>query len=67
VSFVATLEQTMPLGGAIDVAEFAVRGKTVIAPDASNENVGYYPYPQGGSPTKTLTGFYEPLGVALSN
>jgi hypothetical protein len=67
VSFVAMLEQTMPLGGALDVAQFAVRGKTVIAADASNENVVYYPYPQGGSPTKTLTDFYEPLGIALSN
>jgi hypothetical protein len=67
VSDIATLEQTMPLGGGEDVIEFAVRGKTAIAADASNGDVGYYPFPQGGNPTKTLTGFYEPLGVAISN
>jgi hypothetical protein len=66
-SGIATLEQTMPLGGAVDVSEFAVRGKTAIAADASNEDVGYYPFPQGGNPTKTFTEFYEPLGVAISN
>jgi hypothetical protein len=56
----------MPLGGAIDVEQFSLHAKAVIAPDAANENVGYYPYPQGGNPTNTLTDFYEPLGVALS-
>jgi NHL repeat len=66
-SGIATLEQTMPLGGGVDVSEFAVRGKTAIAADASNEDVGYYPFPQGGNPTKTFTEFYEPLGVAISN
>jgi hypothetical protein len=66
-SDIATVDQVMPLGGAVDVSEFAVRGKTAIAADASNGNVGYYPYPQGGNPAKTLTDFYEPLGVAISN
>jgi hypothetical protein len=56
----------MPLGGAIDVEQFSLHAKAVIAPDAANENVAYYPYPQGGNPTNTLTDFYEPLGVALS-
>jgi hypothetical protein len=54
VSNAATLDQVMPLEGALDVVDFALRGKTVIAPDVTNENVGYYSYPQGGNPTKTL-------------
>jgi NHL repeat len=66
-SDLATVDQVMPLGGGADVIEFAVRGKTAITADASNGDVGYYPFPKGGDPTKTLTGFYEPLGVALSN
>ncbi len=63
---VAHLYQTMPLGGAGDVVQFWLHGKTVIAPDARNEDVGFFQYPQGGNPTKTLQGFYEPVGAALS-
>jgi hypothetical protein len=63
----AQLDQTMPLGGAGDVVQFWLHGKTVIAPDARNEDVGFFRYPQGGNPTKMIGGFYEPVGAALSN
>ncbi|HEY1656425.1 MAG TPA: hypothetical protein VGF86_15085 [Candidatus Tumulicola sp.] len=62
----ASVNKTMPLNGAEDVVQFWLRGKTVVAPDSSNENVGFFKYPKGGNPTKALQGFYEPVGATIS-
>ncbi|MGA9275219.1 MAG: hypothetical protein WBV67_17195 [Candidatus Cybelea sp.] len=41
-------------------------GNRVVAPSASLGTVGYWKFPAGGNPTKTLSGFNIPEGVALS-
>lgn len=45
------------------------RGKTiVVAPNlAASSNVLFYKYPAGGTATKTLTGFTNPIGTAVSH
>jgi hypothetical protein len=62
----ADVVKTVPLASGSDVVQFALQGKTVIGPDASNEDVGFWKYPDGGSPTKSIGGFYEPVGAAVS-
>jgi hypothetical protein len=45
------------------------RGIRVIAPTyggSGGAEVGYWNYPAGGNPTKTITGFSQPDGAALS-
>ncbi|MGC9992997.1 MAG: hypothetical protein ABSD52_11465 [Candidatus Cybelea sp.] len=54
------------LTGSEDVVGFWIQGKTVIGPDALLNNVGFYRYPKGGSPTKTLTSIDETFGAAVS-
>jgi hypothetical protein len=61
-----TLEKTIPFANGIDIVQFWLDGKTIIAPDASSENVGYYAYPKGGKSAQTITGFYEPVGATIS-
>jgi hypothetical protein len=41
-------------------------GNRVVAPSASLSTVGFWKFPAGGNPTKTLRGFSIPEGVALS-
>jgi hypothetical protein len=49
------------------VGGFWIAGNTVIAPDARSNAVGFYNYPAGGKPTKTLQkGFDDPTSVAIS-
>jgi hypothetical protein len=38
----------------------------IVAPSASLSTVGYWPFPKGGSPTKTISGLNIPEGVAIS-
>ncbi len=61
-----TIEGATSLTGANDVVQFWIQGSTVVAPDAGNDDVGFYSYPAGGSPIKTLTGFDKPFGSAVS-
>ncbi|MBV8530328.1 MAG: hypothetical protein JO104_03350 [Candidatus Eremiobacteraeota bacterium] len=45
------------------------RKSRIIAPTyagSGGAEVGYWDYPAGGNPTKTITGFYQPDGAALS-
>jgi hypothetical protein len=57
-----------------DISGFSIYGKTVIGPDwcingcTGGSSVGFYNYPAGGKPTKTLKNknFVEPLGSAIS-
>jgi len=60
------LTGTTPLSGSCDVIDFALYSGFVIAPDACQNTVGFYLYPTGGSPTKTLTGLQYPVGAAVS-
>lgn len=55
-----------PLTGSKDVVQFWIHGAKVIGPDAGLKDVGYYNYPAGGSPTKTITGLGEPVGATIS-
>lgn len=55
-----------PLTGSKDVVQFWIQGKRVIGPDAGLKDVGYYKYPSGGSPTKTIKGLGEPVGATIS-
>jgi len=57
---------TTQLSGSCDILQFAVSGSSVIAPDNCLNSAGFYAYPAGGAPTKTLTGFQYPVGAAVS-
>lgn len=56
-----------PIGGASDIVQFVIAGNRLIGPDAGNADVELYPYPKGGSPVTTLTGFSEPIGAAVTS
>jgi hypothetical protein len=47
--------------------QFWIQGRRVIGPDAGLKDVGYYKYPAGGSPSKTITGLGEPVGATVSS
>jgi DNA-binding beta-propeller fold protein YncE len=61
-----TIAKTAPLVGAGDVVQFWLQGNTIVAPDARNEDVGYFKYPVGGKATSSIGGFYEPVGATIS-
>jgi hypothetical protein len=63
---IAEVVKTVPLASASDVVQFWLQDKTAIGPDTSSEDVGFWIYPRGGSPTKSIGGFYEPVGAAVS-
>ena len=56
-----------PLSGVFDLNQTWIDGATVIVADYGYDDVKFFNYPVGGSPTKTLTGFQFPYGVAVSN
>lgn len=57
------------LDKACDVVQFTIRNGKVVAPNVCDSlaNTKLYPYPAGGSPILTLTGFQEPIGSAISS
>ncbi|HEY1428955.1 MAG TPA: hypothetical protein VGF18_05240, partial [Candidatus Tumulicola sp.] len=63
---------TTPLGGSADVAGFTLvpsagADKRLIgANTGSTPGVMYWRYPKGGKPSKTLTGFYQPVSVVIA-
>jgi hypothetical protein len=57
---------TTLLSSAQDVIGYWIDGKTVVGADTALNDVEFYKYPKGGSATKTLTGFNEPVSVAVS-
>ena len=61
-----TVEGTTTLTDACDVLQFAIATKTVVAPDDCSSSAGYYDYPAGGSPTKTVSGLTYPVAATLS-
>ena len=66
VSNQATPIRTAPLDGSGDVVQFWLQSNTIIGPDARNGDVDYFSYPKGGKASKTISGFYEPAGAAVS-
>jgi hypothetical protein len=62
-----TLEGTTNLGAAEDVFQFWIIGGKVIGADNEGNDVGFWTYPAGGSPIKTLKNHvYFPEGVTIS-
>lgn len=56
-----------PLGGASDVVQFWKRSGTLVGPDYPHNDVGLWPYPAGGSPTKVIDkGIDGPIGSTVS-
>lgn len=55
------------LSGTTGVFQFFIQGNTFIGPNLGNENVMLWKYPAGGTPTKSIGGFNDPFGSAVSN
>lgn len=62
----ANVTKSITLGGGKDIVQSWLQGKTVIGPDATNEDAAFFKYPKGGDATKSITGFYEPVGATVS-
>lgn len=59
--------QTIKLQNGTDVDGFWIQGKTLVGPDAqSGGAVGFWTYPSGGAPARTVSGFYYPIAVTVS-
>ncbi len=62
-----TLQGTTPLSDSCDVLQFWLQGTRVITGDVCAPHVLYFPYPAGGSSTKTISdSLHEPVGVTVS-
>ena len=55
------------LTGTTGLFQFFIQGNTFIGPTLGNENVTLWKYPAGGTPTKSIEGFSDPFGSAVSN
>ena len=60
------VESTTSLTDSDGIFQYVIAGKKVIGPNVYSANVGIWKYPKGGSPSKTLTGFTDPFGAAIS-
>jgi len=59
-----TVTGSTQLNSALDAVQCWITAKAgVVVPDAADANVQYYPYPSGGSPTKTISGFGQSIGA----
>jgi hypothetical protein len=54
------------LTGSTGIFQFFIQGNTFIGPNLGNEDVMFWKYPTGGSPTKAIGGFNDPFGSAVS-
>jgi hypothetical protein len=57
--------QTVTLKSGSDVQQFWIDGSTLIG--QSTGEVPYWHYPAGGSPSKTIDGFSEPIAATVSS
>lgn len=48
------------------VAQYFIDGDRLVGANSGGSSVAFWKYPAGGVPTKTIRGFGEPFGVALS-
>ncbi len=66
-----TKQGTTPLTGSSDVTGFALdesgSGRVIGTNTGSTPSVLYWKYPKGGNPTKTLTGFSQPVSVVIAS
>ena len=53
-------------GSAEDIVQFWIDGKTVVGPNVYGNDAGFYKYPTGGKPTKTIKKLEQPTGAAVS-
>ena len=56
-----------PLTGIFELNQVWIEDGSVIVADYGSDDVKYFNYPAGGSPTKTITGFQFPYGVTVSH
>jgi hypothetical protein len=54
------------LTGASEVNQFWIDSAQVIGSDPGAANVKFWNYPSGGSPTKAIAGFSQPVGATVS-
>jgi hypothetical protein len=64
--FTGTVVGETPLTGTTGIFQFSIQGSTFIGPNLGNENVMFWKYPAGGTPTKAIGGFNDPFGSAVS-
>ncbi len=62
----ATVVGSTTLGSSDGVFDSFIDRGTIIGPNVYSGNAMFWSYPAGGSPTKTLTGFIDPFGAAVS-
>lgn len=65
-----TITGITSLRSACHVVGFFIEGTTVVATSKCKNGAPsllFFSYPSGGNPTKRLTGFTDPVGVAISN
>jgi hypothetical protein len=60
------VEGTTSLNDSDGIFQYFIAGRKVIGPNVYSANVGIWKYPKGGDPTKTLSGFTDPFGAAIS-
>jgi hypothetical protein len=58
---------TVTLDSGVYVEQFWIQGSTIIGPNAQTDGtVGFWHYPAGGFPVKTMKGFDFPVGAVVS-
>jgi hypothetical protein len=57
---------TTPLTGSSFIRQFWIQGRDVIGADENLNQVGFWKYPAGGSPTKSILGIDEPFAPVVS-
>lgn len=62
----AKVVSTITLNNADGLFQTFIDGKRVVGPNVFSANAMFWSYPAGGSPIKTLTGFVDPFGSAVS-
>jgi hypothetical protein len=55
-----------PLDGDNDIVSFWIAGRTIVGGDLIAGSVMFWRYPRGGSATKDLMGFSDPVAMTIS-
>jgi hypothetical protein len=55
-----------PLDGDSDIDSFWIEGRTIVGGDLIAGSLMFWHYPRGGSPTKSLLGFSDPVAMTVS-
>ncbi|HYL26502.1 MAG TPA: hypothetical protein VEW74_01640 [Candidatus Nitrosotalea sp.] len=63
---VGTKAGSTQLGRARSVNQFVIAGSSVVGANFEGATVGFWNYPRGGAPAKTIGSLGEPFGVTLS-